>query len=230
MKKNTLIRTLLSGCLLAGALACTDMDEYRKISGDGERVYPGKIVDAEVLAGDGRVVVRGLCNSDPKITVCRITWNLGTEYVDVAVDMSSGSYLVEREIALAENTYNFDLYTFDARGNRSIPVNVSGRSYGEQYKAAITNRLVRSVAVTDEGVRIEWWDIDTTQGPFATEVVYTDASGVRQTVEVPVDESTTLLAGCDGTREVVYTTLYRPEATAVDLFRSPSDRIMPQQE
>ena len=41
MKKNTVISVLLSGCIACGMLACTDMDEYKKISGDEEIVYPG---------------------------------------------------------------------------------------------------------------------------------------------------------------------------------------------
>ena len=75
MKKNTVISVLLSGCIACGMLACTDMDEYKKISGDEEIVYPGKIEEAIVYTGDGRVVVEGLCKSDPKIgarqRICR---------------------------------------------------------------------------------------------------------------------------------------------------------------
>lgn len=59
------------------------MDEYKKISGDEEIVYPGKIEEAIVYTGDGRVVVEGLCKSDPKIVSCRVYWGLGSEYVEV---------------------------------------------------------------------------------------------------------------------------------------------------
>lgn len=83
MKKNTVISVLLSGCIACGMLACTDMDEYKKISGDEEIVYPGKIEEAIVYTGDGRVVVEGLCKSDPKIVSCRVYWGLGSEYVEV---------------------------------------------------------------------------------------------------------------------------------------------------
>ena len=131
MKKNTVISVLLSGCIACGMLACTDMDEYKKISGDEEIVYPGKIEEAIVYTGDGRGGVEGLCKSDPKIVSCRVYWGLGSEYVEVPVDMSGGPFRVRREIALPENSYNFDIYTYAAEGNRSIPVNVTGKSYGE---------------------------------------------------------------------------------------------------
>ena len=43
MNTKTAMTVLLSGCIACGAFSCTDMDEYRKISGDEEIVYPGKI-------------------------------------------------------------------------------------------------------------------------------------------------------------------------------------------
>lgn len=225
MKKNTVISVLLSGCIACGMLACTDMDEYKKISGDEEIVYPGKIEEAIVYTGDGRVVVEGLCKSDPKIVSCRVYWGLGSEYVEVPVDMSGGPFRVRREIALPENSYNFDIYTYDAEGNRSIPVNVTGKSYGEQYKASLTNRLVKSFTLQDGQAVIEWWDIDATQGPYATEVVYTDKQHAVVEKLVPVEEKKTVLEDYDMTTAVEYTTLYRPDTLCVDVFRSVPDRV-----
>ena len=225
MKKNTVISVLLSGCIACGMLACTDMDEYKKISGDEEIVYPGKIEEAIVYTGDGRVVVEGLCKSDPKIVSCRVYWGLGSEYVEVPVDMSGGPFRVRRENALPENSYNFDIYTYDAEGNRSIPVNVTGKSYGEQYKASLTNRLVKSFTLQDGQAVIEWWDIDATQGPYATEVVYTDKQHAVVEKLVPVEEKKTVLEDYDMTTAVEYTTLYRPDTLCVDVFRSVPDRV-----
>lgn len=225
MKKNTVISVLLSGCIACGMLACTDMDEYKKISGDEEIVYPGKIEEAIVYTGDGRVVVEGLCKSDPKIVSCRVYWGLGSEYVEVPVDMSGGPFRVRREIALPENSYNFDIYTYDAEGNCSIPVNVTGKSYGEQYKASLTNRLVKSFTLQDGQAVIEWWDIDATQGPYATEVVYTDKQHAVVEKLVPVEEKKTVLEDYDMATAVEYTTLYRPDTLCVDVFRSVPDRV-----
>ena len=53
MKKNTVISVLLSGCIACGMLACTDMDEYKKISGDEEIVYRcifDKVIDLTQVA------------------------------------------------------------------------------------------------------------------------------------------------------------------------------------
>lgn len=224
MKKNTVISVLLSGCIACGMLSCTDMDEYKKISGDGEIVYPGKIQEVIVRTGDGRVVVEGLCKSDPKIVNCRICWNLGTEYAEVPVDMSKGPFRMKQEIALPENSYNFDIYTYDAEGNRSIPVNVTGRSYGEKYKASLSNRLIKSFTVRDGRAVIEWWEMGAAQGPYATEVVYTDKLHATVEILVPVEEMQTVLDNYDTETEVEYTTLFRPDTLCVDTFRSSVGR------
>lgn len=212
--------------MACGALSCTDMDDYRKISGDEEIVYPGKIAEVTVYTGDGRVVVEGLCQSDPKIVSCRIYWNLGAEYVEVPVDMSDGPFQVKKEIPLPENTYNFDIYTYDNEGNRSIPVNVSSKTYGDKYKASLTNRLVKSFTVQGGQAVIEWWDIDATLGPYATEVVYTDEQHAVVEKLVPVEEMKTVLEGYDMVTAVEYTTLYRPDTLCVDVFKSASDKAM----
>lgn len=211
--------------LACGMISCTDMDEYRKISGDEEIVYPGKIEDVLVNTGNERVIVNGLCRSDPKIVSCRIYWNLSSEYVEVPVDMSHGPFKLEKEIVLPENTYNFDIYTYDAEGNRSIPVNVSSKTYGEQYEASLLNRMVKSFTVQNGQAVIEWWNIDTTLGPFETEVTYTNTAAEKVEIAVPVEETTTILENYDMISEVTYATVYRPDTLCVDTFHSELSRM-----
>ena len=225
MNTKTAMTVLLSGCIPCGAFSCTDMDEYRKISGDEDIVYPGKIEQVVVNTGHERVIVNGICRSDPKIVSCRIYWDLGTRYEEVPVDMSGGAFRIEKEITLPENTYNFDIYTYDAAGNRSVPVNVSSKTYGEQYEASLTNRLVKSFAVQDGKAVIEWWNIETTLGPFETEVVYTNGSAEQVELLVPIGEMTTVLEDYDMVSEVEYTTFYRPDTLCVDVFRSAPSQM-----
>ena len=212
---NTIIA--LGTILIVGG--CTGMDEYLKISGDKEIVYPGKIADVVAHSGNGRVVIEGYCYSDPKITSCRIYWNLGAEYVELPVDMSSAPFHVEKEIPLEENTYNFDIYTYDAQGNRSIPVNVSSESYGDDYIASLRNRLIKSFSYSGTTGTIEWYNMDTTLGPFESEVSYRTTAGVTATVTVSISETSTTLENYDGS-PVRYITRFRPDETCVDVFVS----------
>lgn len=102
---------------------------------------------------------------------------------------------------------------------------MTGKSYGEQYKASLTNRLVKSFTLQDGQAVIEWWDIDATQGPYATEVVYTDKQHAVVEKLVPVEEKKTVLEDYDMATAVEYTTLYSPDTLCVDVFRSVPDRV-----
>ena len=88
-----------------------------------------------------------------------------------------------------------------------------------------------SAVISREGKRmdgqavIEWWDIDATQGPYATEVVYTDKQHAVVEKLVPVEEKKTVLEDYDMATAVEYTTLYRPDTLCVDVFRSVPDRV-----
>lgn len=212
-----IFKTIVASGTVFLALGCTKMDEYLKISGDKEIVYPGKITDVVAHSGNGRVLIEGWCNSDPKITSCRIYWNLGAEYVEVPVDMSAPPFQVQKEIALPENEYNFDIYTYDAQGNRSIPVNVSCESYGETYIASLRNRVVNSFSYSGTTGTVTWYPMDTTLGAFETEVTYKTTSGENMTVVTPVAETTTVLENYDG-GAVTYRTAFRPDAACLDVF------------
>lgn len=217
MKNKTIISL---GLALFLAFACTPMDEYLKIAGEKEIIYPGKIEDVEVKTGKNRLLVEGHCYSDAKITACRIYWALGSEYVEVPVDMSSGPFTVSREIELPEDTYNFDIYTYDADGNRSIPVNVSSQTYGDKYIASLTSRIVKSFTFDGSKGVMTWFNIDVTAGAYKTEVTYRTSHGEDRTVEISVKDTTLELPDYDGSTPVSYTTVYKPDETCLDDFRT----------
>lgn len=209
-----------------GLLAsCTTMDEYKKISGEKEIIYTGKIEQVEVLPGDGRLQITGICQSDPKIVKCRIYWDLRTDSIDVPVDMSNGPFIVAQEIALPEKSYNFDIFTYDADGNRSIPVNIVGKSYGDKYRSTISNRLVKTFEEQDNDAVIEWMEINLSMYAIETEVVYTNKSDQQVKVTVPLKDMKTTLTDYKPQTEVKYTTLYNPDGKSLDIFRSTTNTI-----
>lgn len=226
MKKYAIINSLLILCVACAAVSCTDMDEYKKISGDKEILYTGKIEQVKVYSGDGRVEVTGVCQSDPKIVNCRIYWNLRKDSVDVPIDMTNSPILVEQQISnLKDQTYNFDIFTYDAAGNRSVPVNAVGRSYGDKYKATISNRLIKSTSKSGTSGIIEWRGLDTTLGPYETEVVYTNTSGVDVTKNVLIEDEKTTLENYKFGTKIKYTTLYLPDEDCLDTFRTATDEV-----
>jgi hypothetical protein len=226
MEKNKILYPLLLTALLCIAAACSKIDAYKEIAGDMEHSYPGKIENVVVFSGDERVVVTGNFISDPKVVKCRIYWDLKTQYVDVPVDMSGGPQSLNEEIPLtSEKSYNFDIYTYDAEENYSVPVNASGRVYGAKYKASITNRLIENAAMQGTDATIRWYYLDSSTGPLDTSVTYTNTANEAVTVTVAPTEQITTLVDYKRNTEISYFTRYKPGQNCIDTFSTATIRF-----
>lgn len=227
MKTHLITKLLaLSTLAMTGMTACTDMDEYTKFIEGGEITYPGKISNVSVIAGDERVAVTGTFGSDPKVVSCRIYWNLRADWIDVPVDLSKSKQLYQI-IELPENSYSFEIMTYDELGNSSIPVTATGTSYGDSYRASLSNRLIDLAYEerADDGSMhafIRWRNIDSSVGVYATQVTYTDNDGMTQTITVPVSEDLTALPGYKSGTEITHVSLYKPTEDCLDIFYSSS--------
>lgn len=213
-------------CTLVIALsACSPMDEYKDIAGEEEIQYTGKIDSVKVFSGDERLLITGLFISDPKVTNCRIYWNLRNDSVDIPVNKTSGIDTLKKEISLPENTYNFEIYTYDALGNKSVPVYATGRTYGKDYKASLVNRRIVSSKIDSDSIIIEWGRIDLTLNPLATEVTYTTNEGSVYRKRTDINNNKTVLKNYKSGTEVNYSTLYLPESLCIDTFRTQIELV-----
>ena len=213
--------------ILLSVVSCTQMDDYKIFIEKGEISYTGKIDSITVFSGDERVLIQGLFIADPKITSCKIYWNSRQDSVEVRVNRTSGVDTLKQIIQLPENLYNFELFTYDALGNKSIPVYAIGRSYGSAYKASLNNKLITSAIVDGDDVSISWRTIDKTLGAFATGITYTDNSGVEQTIISQIDDTKTILKDYKLGSNFSATTLYKPDAFCIDTFYAEKEIHFP---
>lgn len=228
MKRNKYIRGIsFLAFMLVAISSCTHMDDYKSFIEGGEISYTGKIDSVTVYSGDQRVLIKGLFIADPKVTGCMIYWNSREDSVDVDIQRSQGVDTLQYILPLAENMYNFEFFTYDALGNRSIPVHATGRSYGAAYKASLNNRLVNSAAIDGNQVDIVWRSIDKTLGAFATRVTYTDNNGAEQTVTTSVDQAQTVLEDYKKGSQFSAITLYRPDTLCIDTFYTIAEKYTP---
>ncbi len=205
--------------------SCAKMDDYKSFVETGEISYTGKIDSVVVFSGDGRVIVQGIFKSDPKVTIARIYWNNMKDSLDVPVQRTNGIDTMKQAILLPENLYNFRIHTFDAQGNRSVPVYAIGQSYGNAYKESIKNRLILS-AIADQGdkVTIVWRDIDKTLGAIATQIEYIDKNDKVQQVHTPIGEKQSVLNNIKSNMEFSYKTLYIPDTLSIDTFSTQIEK------
>ncbi|MBB6236379.1 hypothetical protein HDC90_000990 [Pedobacter sp. AK013] len=218
-KKLTVFALLI---LVAGIYsACTKQDDFKKFVAGGEISYTGKLDSVKMYSGDSRVVLKGLFLADPKVVSCKIFWNNKKDSIVIPVVKKNIVDTLNYSIPIsAEGLQNFTIYTYDKAGNKSIPVYANARSYGDRYKASLSNRgISTAVKGTDGNATIQWLGMDKLTGVFTTELQYTNSSNTLVTVRTPIDSTKTILKNYKSGSTFKYRTLFLPDTNCVDTFR-----------
>lgn len=201
--------------------SCTPMDSYKDFIENGEITYTGRVDSVKTFSGDGRVKIQGLLLSDPKIVNVAAIWNDYRDTLMLDIVRSAYADTIMFEINnLEENTWNFILKTYDVDGNTSVPVYATGQSYGNRYKATLSNRYL-STPIYESGVlNAEWADGDYLTGLIGSEFIYTNTNDEEVVLWKDPTSSNNKLAIVDykkGT-DVSYRSLFVPDETCVDTF------------
>lgn len=213
---------ILLGSILS-IFSCTSADEYLKFTEGGAISYTGKIDSLKFFPGRNRVKVEGLIISDPKVAEMRVYWNNKKDSAVVPINRTSGVDAVSTIIEnIPENIYNFEVKTFDAKGNSSVSQSVNVQTYGERYQASLTDRkIISSKLSSDLSLTIDFATMDLTTGAYATEVVYTDNLNVEHTVTVPVTTSQIVIPNYKNGSQFKQRSLFLPVPTSIDIFYTP---------
>ena len=196
-KTRQLVSAITAICCLAMILgSCSEWDEYKKYTKDGEIIYTGKFDSVVVFPGKERVRLWGIVTRDPKVNKCKIFWNNFRDSVMFDIDGLNDNYIFDGIFDVEEGTKSFSVYTYDAAGNSSVGVNITGNSYGSRYRNTLSNRKIKIVAYDDAVSTIYWDLIDKSRGPVQMEVRYKTPHG-DTVVITPASETTTILKGLD---------------------------------
>lgn len=220
-------RTILSGLLCLAVLwACNDKVDYLKDFTNGEEIrYAGKVYDPAYRAGENRLALQFVLGSDPDVERAVVYWNLKNDSVVIGIDRASLTsdtvvYMLEN---MPENLYSFELYTYDASGNKSVPVYLSGKTYGSKFRSSLYDREIDTEAGTRgfslmKGGDLKLTFIDSLLTSVAVRVNYTDTAGRPRRIYVRNNESDALLEAVKRPSELTVTTCHLPEPDAVDTF------------
>ena len=142
MKRISFNRFLLVTLIVAGIYSCKDMMEFHKeYNKDGEIVYLTKVDSMVSYSGKNRIQLSGYLNNAYNVNKILVYWNekadsMIFDYVKTK-DMDTLNLIIPN---LAEKSYIFDIYTFNAIGNRSIKVSIAGTAYGDFYRGNLVPR------------------------------------------------------------------------------------------
>jgi hypothetical protein len=202
------------------ALSCTSMDNtYRDLWSDGERIYPAAADSVAVFPGKNRIRLDWQIFNDPNVATARIYWNYDADSSVVQINATGNTDMVSATLTnMPEGPYSFTIYTFDRQSNRSVPVNVTGKVYGDSYEKTLLNKLLKSAAYEDGVLAIAWGNVDDTS--LGVKLTYLSTSGDNTVLNIAADADSTYIDDFDFDTDpyLEYTTVYIPEPQAIDTF------------
>lgn len=209
--------TVLTGLMVI--ISCRKMDTgYKDFLVLGGKVYPGKALNAKAHGGNNRIKISWPRGVDPNLTKAVIFWNnyADSVVVPIAADVADVSYTFEN---LEERIYTYTIRTYDDKGNASVPVELTGRSYGRKYETSLLNRSVNSAQNEANGdVSIHWGPVDPSAGLYAMDVQYRNNVDQLVTKRFSTDDLVSILADYKRNTTFKYRSMYLPDTLAIDTF------------
>ena len=197
----------LSGLTLLLFFAVSGCKDDTELFKDGSRLYIEKADSVQSLSGKNRVEIKFAIPGTDAVTA-KIYWNNRANMMEVPIEQDSIKAIIE---PLGEGEYTFEIITYNAKGNSSIPVKITGTVFGSQYAQTLQSRPVKDI-LYNNGIAIVYWGAADEESVL-TEVNYTDASGAAQKVNVPSSADSTLLENIKpGTlyTTITHHTFFRP--------------------
>jgi len=219
--KGTINRGLVFIILILLCASCKRQESiYEGLIVPGGKTYPGQALGVSIRPGDERIQISWRQSVDPKVVKARILWNNGdvamTEEIDITPDMTTISHIID---PIPENDYSFTIHTYDADENRSIPVEVLGKVYGERYRNSLNNRGIKSALYDGRYLLLTWLDAVSTE--IRVELSYTDFKGNKKSVTVSPSDSETLIEEFDNSQPLRYVSIHKPVSSSLDEFYAP---------
>ncbi|GGG73881.1 hypothetical protein GCM10007415_01580 [Parapedobacter pyrenivorans] len=199
-------------------------DVHQQFVGSGEITYTGKADSISTRGGVNRLELSWLFTSDPKISKYKVYWNNRRDSIIRDFQRATGVDTVRLMLDnMAEGTYHFEIYTFDADGNTSVKAEAIGRVYGSQYQSELLSRAFRASTRFGNDRLLNWIPAD--ESLVRNELIYTDADGTLVEVWIDKTAETTLLENIPLAADFKLRSVFLPEATALDTFYTDFETI-----
>lgn len=207
---------LLIVCALA---SCTDWDDFKKYQAGGEIVYPGRGDTMLIASGRNRTQLLWVLSADPRVTAYKLYWNNRADSMEAAVPTDLIGDTVKIMInPLPEGSYNFEMYSLDAKGNRSVPLRFNGRTFGANYENGLLNRTISGASYdsTLKMLKVNWNTPDTVN--INTELKYTSTDSKTKSLLVGPEVQESKIPDWKPGTLLNYRSSFKPDRKAIDIF------------
>jgi len=223
LKLNFKYTTCILIVLLIALQSCSKMNDlHDPYLNEGEYVYAEKVDTVLVYSGKNRIKFE-MHLSTESIETARIYWNNYTDSIDVDIANQRGVFdkIVE---GLNEQQYVFQIVTFDSYENKSLPHEVLGQVYGDNFQNLVSNRTIVGDELyfdSNDQLIINW-------SPDITNIAYCEVSYINNnndevTIQIPPEENISFLPNFKSSLK--YFTALKPTPTSIDLFDAETINI-----
>lgn len=220
--------------------SCTDTFELnQKYLKDGETIYTNKVDSLSTYPGNKRIKIAGYISNAFNVTEIVVYWNKGknSQTFPYAKSTNSTDKLDLTVTNLEEGSYQFDVYSKDAKGNKSIKITTFGIVYGDNYQATLEARNINKIAYNsvDNSAAVNFKNTELQNSntkPIEkltrnTEIKYTNLSGVEVIKTIAPTDNDIVLDQLNINLPIAYRTFYVPTGyddngveTTIDQFGS----------
>jgi hypothetical protein len=218
------LKYILLGCVLSAIMYSCQKDnhatDFRDYLDGHEIVYTGAAGQPVIQPGNLEVALKWKTSTDPSISKYVVYWNNKADSQIVKVEGRTDSIRAVIK-GLAEYTYSFTIFSYDAKGNKSIPTEVNNvKVYGPVYTSKLLNRgydASNPYVLNDNGsLVLNFITPDTIN--IKTVIKYTNAAGVASTATLLPESKSITLPSYKLASPIKYQSSYIPERGAIDTF------------
>ncbi|MBO9616995.1 MAG: hypothetical protein J7619_30190 [Dyadobacter sp.] len=215
------IKYKITGLLLivCALVSCTDWDDFKKYQAGGEIVYPGRGDTMLIASGRNRTQLLWVLSADPRVTAYKLYWNNKADSMEAAVPSDLIGDTVRIMInPLPEGSYNFEMYSLDAKGNRSVPLRFNGRTFGANYENGLLNRTISEASYdsTLKMLKVSWNTPDTVN--VNTELKYTSTDLKTKSLFVGPQVQESKIPDWKPGTLLNFRSSFKPDSKAIDIF------------
>ena len=220
---------IFGGFLLVFILSCEkEQTDFRNFFNGQEIIYTGGVGNVVNKPGNLRTLLKWKSSTDPSIVKYVVFYNKkDSQVVNISSKTDSVSALIEN---LQEAVYSFTIYSYDAKGNKSIPTTVNNvKVFGPTYAAGLLNRAYDAgepYSRDDNGIFTLNFNAPDSIN-INTIIRYTDNSGATiDKVLLPNQSSVALSDYKEGT-DILYKSSYIPGQGSLDVFTVKDFSVFP---
>lgn len=213
--------------------SCSKMnDNFTPYMENGEIIYIGKTDSVKTFAGNERFLINFIIK-DPRADQLFIYWSQRQDSMVIPITEHNpmdifSIYIGKNEKTLTQGNHTLELVTKSQNKYKSIKVFATVNVYGSRFAQTLLPKIVKLVKKdTNENVTITWGGA-VSEKELGVKLTYQNKSNQSVTtfLTTAILKKPTVLSDIQLADPLNYETLYIPEKTAIDTFRTEPRQIL----